>query len=369
MNIKQLIGQKMIIGISGRVLLQEEKQFIRDYAIGGVILFARNLESPAQIHSLCSEIQSLKNDHPQKVPLFIGIDMEGGRVHRLKPPFTQWPAVKLLGDLGSPNMAFAMAFAMGQELKSVGINLNFSPSLDILTNPSNTVIGDRSAGESSELVAKIGSGLIRGFTKSGILACAKHFPGHGNTLIDSHEDLPVEPRSLSELMDRELIPFKRAFKSGLDMVMSSHILFDSIDAKYPVTLSKIFCQDILKKDLRFRGLLVTDDLDMGALKKHFAKPEIAVLATQAGADILLYCNEPESPQIAIEAIEKALADKSISLSSIEESVQKIQKLKTDQLKNSPLIAFHDAINTIGSKEHLHLAEQIREQKISQISEN
>src|SRR5580698_798372 len=193
------IGQLMIIGLRDTTLSQDEAEFIVRNNIGGVILFARNIESPEQVHRLCQSIQQLRMKTRDKLPLFISIDMEGGRVARLKKPFTVWPAISQLGTIDSTSLSFKMAMAMGEELSAVGINLDFAPCVDVLTNPSNKVIGDRSISADPEQVAKHASALVRGYIKSGVVACAKHFPGHGNTLVDSHDDLPVENLDLERL--------------------------------------------------------------------------------------------------------------------------------------------------------------------------
>ncbi len=302
------IGQLLIIGVRGKILTQDEAEFIVKNNIGGVVLFARNIESPEQVHQLCTQIQATRHKTRDKLPLFIGIDQEGGRVARLKAGFTPWPAMGLLGKLDSTSVAFKLAMCMGAEMRAVGINLDFAPCVDVFTNPKNTVIGDRALSSDPEQVAKLASALVRGFIKSGIIPCAKHFPGHGNTLVDSHEDLPVENIDLDRLKSVELVPFKKVFRARLDMVMTAHIQFPKIDPQYPVTLSEIFIKKMLREELRYRQLVVTDDLDLGALAKNYSVAEIAVRALEAGNDILLYCNKFDHPQIAIDAIEKALKD-------------------------------------------------------------
>ncbi|RYZ81106.1 MAG: glycoside hydrolase family 3 protein, partial [Proteobacteria bacterium] len=227
----------MIIGIAGQSLTVDEKKFIVDNNIGGIVLMGRNVGEPKQVHALCSEIQSLRHQTPDKTPLFIGIDMEGGRVARLKAPFTQWPPLKTLGDLDNATVTFHFSNKMGLELQAVGINLDFAPCVDIFTNPQNKVIGDRSISSDPELVAKHASALVRGYIKANVISCAKHFPGHGNTLLDSHEELPVEEVDMQRLDTLELVPFKRSFKARVDMVMTSHILFKNVDPDWPVTLS------------------------------------------------------------------------------------------------------------------------------------
>jgi len=355
----QKIGQLFLIGISGTELTSEEANFIVKNNIGGVVLFARNLDSPEQIYNLCSEIQSLHLKTADKLPLFIGIDMEGGRVHRLKKPFTRWPSLAELNKTDSSSMAFKFAMAMGTELRAVGINLNFAPCIDILTNPKNELIGDRSISSDPEQVSKIASALVRGYVKADIVSCAKHFPGHGNTIIDSHEDLPVESVDLETLRERELLPFKKAFRARLDMVMTAHIKFENIDPKWPVTLSEKFLKDIARDELRYSGLIISDDLDMKALSKNYSTAEIPCQALRAGCDLLLYCNEPDSPKIAIEAVKEAAEKDSDLFQHINESYKRIVTFKDKKFKNYKQYPFEVSSKVIGHPEHLEIVEAIK----------
>lgn len=354
----QSIGQHFIIGISGLALTAEEKKFIVENDIGGIILMGRNVAEPKQVHALCSEIQSLRYKTKSKLPLFISIDMEGGRVARLKAPFTVWPPLKKLGDLDTPTVTFHFARYMGLELKSVGINLDFAPCVDIFSNPNNTVIGDRSLGNNPDLVAKHTSALIRGYLKADVIPCAKHFPGHGNTLIDSHLDLPIEDATLQQLNDFEFVPFKKAFRSRIPMTMTAHIKLPNVDPEWPATLSEIFMKTILRNELRYRGIIITDDLDMNAMKSHYGKPVIPVRALQAGVDLLLYCNEPESPVIAIEAVKKAIADGNLSAAELGTRVESIIELKKAQITQPDPVSFSEAIKAIGHADHFKLAQAI-----------
>ncbi len=360
------VGQLFFIGIQGTDLSDQEVDFIVTNNIGGVVLFDRNIESPEQLFRLCTEIQSLQERMVEKLPLFIGIDMEGGRVHRLKPPFTQWPALKMVGDLDSTTLAFKFAQAMGRELSAIGINLDFAPCVDINTNPKNPVIGDRALGDTEALVSKLSSALVRGYIKSGLITCAKHFPGHGNTGVDSHLELPVEELTLEELNKRELLPFKKIFRARLDLVMTGHLMFKNIDPDNPVTFSKTFLKKILRDEIHYQGLVISDDLDMKALASHHSAEEIPVKALLAGCDLLLYCNEFEKPPIAIAAVERALKDHTLSMAQIDSSYQKIIKLKSTRLTNRPVTNFTDAMKVIGCEEHLKLSKDIQE---GQLPEN
>lgn len=364
MTLEQLVGQHIIIGLAGLTLSAEEKAFITANNIGGVILFARNVKSPTQVLDLCKEIQGLRTKTAGQSPFFISIDMEGGRVARMKEPLTVWPPLKYLGDLDSPAASFQFAFSMGHELRACGINLDYAPVLDVFTNPKNTVIGDRSISSDPEMVAKHASALVRGYLKAGIIPCGKHFPGHGNTIIDSHLDLPVEEANLDRLNEVELIPFKKSFKAGLDLVMTAHILFPKIDPDWPATLSEKFVKNILKDELRYRGLVMTDDLDMKAMAAHYDRRMIPVRALQAGCDLLLYCNEPESPPRAIEACVHAIQDGWLSKDQLEDSYNHIQRFKAEYLDEKQLVPGADMQKYIGCAEHQELAKGIREGKVN-----
>ena len=351
------IGQLLIIGISGTELTSEESDFIIQNNIGGVILFSRNCESPEQIHKLCNDIQGLRHKMPSKHPLFIGIDMEGGRVQRLQPPFTKWPSVQKLSELESTLVAFNFARAMGTELRSIGINLNFAPCADILINKENQVIGDRSPGSDPELVSKISSALARGYIKADIFPCAKHFPGHGHTVADSHDELPVDPTDLETLRGRELQIFKKVFRTKISFVMTGHLKFPQIDEQ-PVTFSEFFLKKIIREEMRYKNIIISDDLDMKALRLHNEVKDIPIKALKAGCDVLLYCNQPESPRLALESLKNAATSDPSLCEQIEQSHARIMHLKSSPIMQEEIPNLAIANKIIGHPDHLRLAEAI-----------
>jgi beta-N-acetylhexosaminidase len=358
MSVQELIGQHMIIGLTGQALTNDEKKFIVENNIGGVVLMGRNCVEPKQIRDLCAEIQSLRHKMADRAPLFIGIDMEGGRVHRLKPPFTQWPPLKKIGDLDAPTAAFHFTQKLGAELMAIGINLDFAPCIDVYTNPKNTVIGDRAISTDPYQVEKMSSALVRGFIKAGVISCVKHFPGHGNTIVDSHEELPVEESDLKRLHEVELVPFKKALRSRTEMVMTSHILFKNIDPKWPVTFSELFLKKMIREEFKYRGLIITDDLDMKAMLNHYTREQIPVNAFKAGVDMLLYCNDPTSPVIAIEAVTTAIAQGQLNKADLENSRSRILDLKKIKLLQPDPRPLDEAMMVIGCEEHQTLAASI-----------
>lgn len=367
---KAKLGQMMMIGIQGTSLAADEKKFIIENNIGGVILFPRNYQDPKQLHELCSELHSLRKQQADKAPLFISIDQEGGRVQRFKkPPFTVWPPLKKAGDIDNTSVTFQWSLHLSEELRAFGINLNFAPDLDIYSNPKNTVIGDRAISSEVAMVERHASAWVRGAIKAGILSCAKHFPGHGNTLLDSHEDLPVEDRTLEQLKAFELVPFKKAFRSKVDFVMLAHIIFKNIDADHPVSLSHTFIHDILRKEMGFRGLIITDDLDMGALTKHYSVGDIAVKTAAAGAEILLYCNIPESPITAMESLQKACQDGSLPKAMIEQTHLRITIEKQQKLGSFTPLSFDETTAILEDPERKAFAQDVAQGIVPKLAAN
>jgi beta-N-acetylhexosaminidase len=358
LTLRQQIGQSMIIGLRSTELASDEKNFLTQNNIGGVILFARNFKTPEQLYKLVADVHSLQKQTATEAPFFVSIDMEGGRVQRLREPFTVWPPAKKLGDLDSPSMAFKFSEMMGLELKAVGINMNYAPVVDTLTNPKNQAIGDRAFGTDPELVARMSSAVIRGFIKSDIIPVAKHFPGHGNTLLDSHFDLPVEDADVERLKSIEMAPFKKAFRARLSVLMTSHIVYKKLDPEWPATLSKVIIQDILRKELGYRGVVITDDLGMKAMTDHFGAEVIPVQALNAGINILLYCNEPEAPVFALDILEKAVRDGKIAIDTIAKNYEMVLKLKKDHLSDFKMPEWSTSKSWIGSSEHKLFASYI-----------
>lgn len=356
-------GQLLIVGLRGPSLTAEESEFIIRNNIGGVVLFQRNLKSPEQLHELCRDLQNLRQRMPDKSPLFIGMDMEGGRVARLKEPFTQWPSPRQVGDLDSTLVAFHFAHALGSEMRSVGLNLNFAPSAEILINRDNRAIGDRSFGEDGEKVGRLASAFVRGLIKADVIACAKHFPGHGNSSGDSHEILPRDERSYEEVLSTDGVPFKKVFRARLDMVMSAHVMFPKIDSEWPASLSERILGDLLREELKYRCISITDDMDMKAITENYSVEEAALQALMAGSTMLLYCNDFSSPPKALQAIERALKDKVLSSALIDENFKKVQDLKKKKLASPDPKPLMEAARIVGSAENKELAKAIAEGQI------
>lgn len=320
-------GQLIISGIKGTALLPEEIDFIKNEKLGGVILFSHNFEDPAQLAELVNSIQKLRDEYP----LFISVDHEGGRIIRFKKHFTQFPAMLDLAKLDSPKLVFEAHQVMAKELAACGINLSFSPVCDILTNPDNKVIGDRAYGTDAETVEKYISAAIRGLQTSGLLSCAKHFPGHGGTTQDSHTELPLVKTTLAELKSREMIPFIKASKSRVEFMMMAHLLVDAIDDKLPTSLSSR-AYDFLRNETKFTKVVVTDDMEMKAVADRFTTEEAAIMAMNAGADMLIY-RTMDNAKIALKGIREAVKKRTIKKESMVEKFGRVERCKKEFLSD------------------------------------
>ncbi len=352
------LGQLFMTGISGKTLLDEEAKFIAHNNIGGVLLFSKNFESPAQLAELVNSIQALRKDFP----LFIAVDHEGGRVIRFKQGFTQFPPMLDISSLDSPKMVFDTATIMASELSSCGINVNFSPCCDVLTNEKNQVIGDRSFSCEPDKVAKFVSSAIRGFQTNNILSCAKHFPGHGSTFADSHEKLPIVKTSMEDLEKCELIPFNKAIKARVEFVMMGHLQVDCIDQELPCSLSPR-AHKLLRSKMRFSKIIVSDDMQMGAITKSYSVQEAAVLALRAGTDLLEY-RDMDQMNIALEGVRLAIKEKSLNIGELEKSVARIRECKVRTLKEYKPI-YLPALSQVFNKKTSQVFLQNLQDKIEQ----
>lgn len=292
MSLEEKVGQLIHMGLSGKKADKRILNAIRKLHVGGVIYFDYNLDSPDQITELSTDLQKASLDS-SGIPLFISIDQEGGRVYRIRKGVTLFPGAMALGQAGNEKMAEEVGFITGYELRNFGINLNLAPVLDVNNNPSNPVINTRSFGSDADRVGRIGIAFARGLSQSYSTHCIKHFPGHGDTDTDSHLSLPSINKSIEELEETELRPFRRAVKEGAEMVMSAHIMFPKLDDKLPATLSPHIIREILRKRLHFNGPVTTDAMEMNAISKNYSYGESARMAFRAGVDIILLTSDQD----------------------------------------------------------------------------
>jgi beta-N-acetylhexosaminidase len=326
-DLRRHVGQLAIVGFNGHDLPPETRSLAREFDLGGVIFFSRNVESPEQVADLSRQSQALATE----IPLWVSVDQEGGRVARLKRPFTEWPPMLTLGRAGSPEsdrLAERFAKALAAELHAVGISLDYTPVLDVLTNPKNPVIGDRALAERAEDVARLGTIIIRTLQGAGIAACGKHFPGHGDTSADSHHELPLLEHPPDRLHAIELVPFKAAIAAGVASIMTAHILIPSLDEERPGTLSPAIVDGLLKKDLGYEGLVLSDDLEMKAISGRYGHSDATVQAIAAGCDAVLMCApKPEEQMAALEAVIYAVEKGRLPLARAEDAIKRHRRVK------------------------------------------
>lgn len=325
MSLNEKIGQMLIVGFDGQNINENIKSLILDNHVGGVIFFSNNVESLEGVINLINEFKKINTSN--KFPLFIAVDEEGGSVSRTPNEFLAIPSAQYIGAFDDENINYNIGKIIADELKQQGYNMDFAPSLDILSNPYNTVIGDRSYGETSDIVSRLGIKTMEGIRDSSIVSVIKHFPGHGDTDVDSHYGLPLVEKSLAELKELELIPFENAIKAGADAIMISHILLTKIDSENPATMSKEVITNVLRENMEFDGVVITDDMTMGAIIENYDIGEASVKSINAGADIILVCHGYENELNVINSIKNAVKNNIISEERINESVYRILKLK------------------------------------------
>lgn len=322
----QAAGQILIGGIEGTVLTPATRARLAEGRLGGLILFAKNVENPRQVHDLLTAAARCTAE--SWPPPMLGVDQEGGRVARLKAPVIELPTARRLGEIDDTELTGRAANALGTQLRAIGFSLDFAPVLDVDGGPARGVIGDRSFGSDVEVVARHGAAMIRGLADAGVCPCGKHFPGHGSTETDSHIELPWVGADRGDLVRERLHPFARAIAAGLPMIMPAHVVFESLDPTRPATCSPAVLQTLLRDELGFGGTVVTDDLTMGAVSQAGGPHEVAVEALAAGVDVLMVCHGEElEEQVRAHVAETALRSPALRR-RLFEAAERARRLRT-----------------------------------------
>ncbi len=319
-------GAVLTTGIPGTELDGETRAALERIRPSGVILFRRNVETVDQLRALIADLHGL----PSR-PL-VSIDHEGGKVVRVGPPFTDFPPARAIGDADT---ARAVGRAIAAELATVGIDIDFAPVLDVDSNPANPIIGERAFASDPTVVAELAAAFAEGMTDGGVIPCGKHFPGHGDTDKDSHLELPLVRKTRAELEATELIPF-RATAAAMPLLMTAHVLYPGLDPERPATLSPAILQDLLRNDIGYRGVIVSDDLEMRALSATASVADSAVASLAAGCDWLLVCNDFDNTLRTAERLEKALETGELSRQRITKSAARIAALRHRTAEPIPL---------------------------------
>ncbi len=349
----------LMVGFEGQSVPPLLARLLRDGIVSGTVLFSRNVEGPRQVRELCREIRAAAGAG-RAAPL-IAIDQEGGRVRRLKDEgFTQFPPARCYGSFccRSETVAEAAGRTMAAELSAVGIDIDFAPVLDVDSNPRNPVIGDRSLSPDPAGAARLGIAFAAGMLSRGVIPVGKHFPGHGASDADSHKELPVVRGSRETLMSRDVLPFRRAIRAGIPALMTAHVLYPALDREHPATLSRRILTDLLRRELRFRGVVFSDALEMKAISDRLGIGGAAVAAVKAGCDAVLVCRGDELLQgEAVEALQRARRDDAAFRAAAAAANRRVSALRELPARRE---ARRATLRQVGSRRHRELAALLRE---------
>ena len=326
MSLAEKAGQVVICGLKGYEIDSDITSLIQDSKVGGVILFAKNIKDSTQLATITNSIKNLSNP---EIPPIIAIDEEGGMVTRMPSDIESMPSAYSIAQTGSTDLCYQSGEIIGKQLNALGLSTGFSPVLDIWSNPDNMIISSRAYGTTPEDVSTYATQAMLGLKSQEVIPVGKHFPGHGDTLDDSHYSLPVITKTKSELESYEFIPFKTAIDNGIPAIMVGHLLCTDIDSTYPASLSKTMVTGILKTELGFNGVVFTDDLTMDAIDNQYSVEDAGVMALNAGCDMLLVCHGYDNATNTINNIISAVENGTLSESRLNDAVYRILKLKSE----------------------------------------
>ncbi len=334
----------------------------REFGLGGVTLFRRNIEEPMQVAELAREIRGLVPG----TPLWVAIDQEGGRVARLRAPFTEWPPMATLGRSGDPELCRRFGRALAAELAAVGVTLDYAPVLDVHTNAANPIIGDRAFSHDPDVVAACGTMVIEELQRAGVAACGKHFPGHGDTAVDSHLALPVVEHPPDRIRRVECVPFRAAIAAKVAFMMTAHVLVPSMDAALPATLSRPIVDGLLRHELGFEGVILSDDLEMRALADGWPLGEAAVQSIAAGCDGVLLCRalseardrDLDAHAEVLEALVHAVEDGRIPYARFDDALVRQRQARETFLRTAPPPP-RTWRTVVGTEAHRRIADEMR----------
>ena len=356
-DIRRLIGQRLAVGFDGYVVPEEYRALVREFKIGNAILFRRNVKDFEQLKALCGDLRALIAGETGLEP-FIMIDEECGSVSRLAHIAAPTPCAMAIGATGDPENAYRVGRLVGEELRAVGVNFNLAPDLDCFTNPDSSVIGNRSFAQEPEKAALFGARYARGLRDAGVIACGKHFPGHGDTAQDSHLDLPIVDKSADEVRRVELVPFQAAIDGGIDAIMSAHVVFPAFEPeRVPSTVSCRVMTGLLRGEMGFRGLIVSDGMEMNAVMNLFGIEEATRRALAAGVDVALICHSAEQAASTMRHLLAAYDDGRLDPVEARESFERIAAKKARLLPATGDAAF------FGSAAQKALARRIMEASV------
>ena len=352
------LGQLFVVGFDGTDVPRSAEALIVDHGVGGVILFKRNIDDDAQVVALNTRLFEL--GAKAGTPLVVSVDQEGGRVARLRGIATDVPAMRVVGKAAEedPELPYRLGAMMARELVALGFHWDFAPVVDVDTNPANPVIGERSFSTDAHVTGAVAARFIAGMQGQGIAACAKHFPGHGDTDVDSHLALPRLPHSLQRLRDVELVPFVQAARAGVASVMTAHVMFPVLDPDEPATLSAVILEKLLRQEIGYDGVVVSDDLEMMAVAERYPIEVLVEKGLNAGCDLFLICHDNDKAARAVEAAHRLVESGKVSRARVEQALARVQALKTKYVGAPAAPSLTEARALLRSAPHLALVEQL-----------
>ncbi|GCE19270.1 glycoside hydrolase family 3 protein [Dictyobacter kobayashii] len=359
LSLEEQIGQLFVVGFPGPTVTPEIIELIQRYHVGGIVLFKRNLQNIQQIQELTQSLQRIARAAGQRYPLLISIDQENGMVRRFGDSTTVFPGNMTLGAINSTALTREVAQATGRELKALGINMNLAPVADVNNNPANPVIGIRSFGEDPQQVAQHIAAMVQGYRDTGVITSLKHFPGHGDTAVDSHLALPSLPYTLERLESLELLPFYEGIKAGADSIMIGHLYLPALmpaNEMLPATVSPAIVRELLRHKLDYKGLIITDCMEMNAVAETIGVERGALMALQAGNDLILISHQYTRQKGGIEATRQALETGELAVQDIQEACERVLKLK-QQLLSWDDLPTAEQLATISRPDHLELRDR------------
>ncbi len=360
MSLAEQIGQLLVVGFSGTSIPQTLRDLIEHHHVGNIILFSRNIQDTRQTLQLTSDLQALAQAGGQRHPLLIMIDQENGLVRRLGPDATTFPGNMALGAIGSEQITYDISQATGRELRALGINMNLAPVVDVNNNPANPVIGIRSFGENPQQVAHLSSAAMKGYRAAGVVSTLKHFPGHGDTSVDSHRALPILSHTLARLERVELVPFAYCIAEGAECVMIGHLYLPQLMSReaLPATVSPEIVRDLLRDRLGFDGVVISDCMEMHAVTRTIGTVRATVMALQAGNDLVLVSHSSSVQLGSLQAIHAAVQAGELSSETIRQAAERVLRLKKKYLswEASP----STPIELVGSAAHQRLSDSAYE---------
>jgi beta-N-acetylhexosaminidase len=327
MSLDEKIGQMLMVGIDGTTPGNDAETMIKQACVGGIILYGSNIQSLSQTVQLTNELKKLNAEAHHPEPLLISVDEEGGLVDRMPDPFSKMPTEEAVGKVADSQFSYQVGQVLGKEAASLGFNMNYAPVLDVIAHPGESVIGSRALSSDANRVGKLGTEIMNGIQSQKVISVIKHFPGYGSVDVDAHKDLPSVAYGIDQLEQSDWVPYQNAIAHGADAIMVTHLLVPQLDARYPASMSSRIINDMLRNKLGFQGVVMTDDMTMGAIENHYDIKTAAVQAVAAGADIVMVAFHQDQQLAAIQAIKKAVESGTITADRIDDSVYRIIRLK------------------------------------------